>query len=52
MSAQAVTSPSAEVVAKIIMQWYRRHSCIPLAKPTDKGSAFTSQLLYELAKML
>ena len=52
MFAQAVTSPSAEVIAKILMQWFLRHSYIPLAILTDKGSAFTSQLLSELAKML
>ena len=52
MFAQAVTSPSAEVIAKILMQWFLRHSYIPLAILTDRGSAFTSQLLSELAKML
>ena len=52
MFAQAVTSPSAEVIAKILMQWFLRHSYIPLAILKDKGSAFTSQLLSELAKML
>ena len=51
MFPQAITSPS-EVIAKILMQWFLRHSYIPLAILTDKGSAFTSHLLSELAKML
>ena len=37
MFAQTVTSPSAEVVAKILMQWFLRHSYIPLAILTYKG---------------
>ena len=50
--AQAVTSQSAEVVAKTLMQWFVRHSYIPLGILTDKGSAFTSSLIRELAEML
>ena len=48
--AQAVMSPSAEVVAKTLMQWFMRHSYIPLG--ILKGCAFTSSLIRELAEML
>ena len=50
--AQVVTSPSAEVVAKTLMQWFMRHSYIPMGILTDKGSAFTSSLIRQLAEML
>ena len=50
--AHAVTSPSAEVVARTLMQWFMRHSYIPLGILTDKGSAFTSSLVREFAEML
>ena len=52
MFAQPITSPSAETVAKILMQCFLRHSNIPLGILTAKGSVFTSKLIQNLSEML
>ena len=50
--AQPLTSISAETVAKFLIQWFMRHSYIPLLIVTDQGSQFVSKLLHELANIL
>ena len=52
MYAQPLTSTSAETVCKFVMQWFMRHSYIPLVILTDQGSQFTSRMLEELSTLL
>ena len=52
MFAQPLTSISAESVAKYRVQWFMRHSYIPLLIITDQGSQLVSKLLHELANVL
>ena len=52
MFAQPLTSISAETVAKFLVQWFMRHSYIPISIVTDQGSQFVSKLLHELANIL
>ena len=52
MFAQPLTSISAEAVCKFIMQWFMRHSYIPLVILSDQGTQFTSRMLEELSTLL
>ena len=52
MFALPITSPSAETVAKSLIQWFLRHSYIPSGILTDKGSVFTSKLIQSLSEMI
>ena len=52
MFAQPLTSISAKTVAKYLVQWFMRHSYIPLLIITDQGSQFVLKLLHELANVL
>ena len=52
MFAQPLTSIKAETVSKFLVQWFMRHSYIPLPIVTNQGSQFVSKLLHELANIL
>ena len=52
MFAQPLPSISADRVCKFLMQWFMRHSYIPLVILTDQGSQFTSRMLEELSTLL
>ena len=52
MCAQPLNSISAETVFKFLMQWFMRHSYIPLVILRDQGSQFTSQMLEQLSTLL
>ena len=52
MFAQPLSSISADTVSKFLMQWFMRHSYIPLVILTDQGSQFTSRMLEELSTLL
>ena len=52
MFAQPLTSISAETVCKFLMQWFMRHSYIPIVILRDQGTQFTSRMLGELSTLL
>ena len=50
--AYPVTHPSATAVAKVIMDIMCKHTYLPTLLITDKGSAFVSQVIAEVAAVL